>query len=252
MRRLKRALLMPWAGGGAGLVNPASVAGVKEWWKASSIAQGDSTAVTTWTGSLQSIAPTQATAGSKPTYRAASGPNSTPCVSFDGGDNLATTTLASTLIASNACHIFIIMKQTGTDAQNCPVCALGVNGFEGFLSYDDVLYWDFAGTGGAGSRVSVAQPVGWDDTWQMVQLIRESPNTGVGRIRAQGAELVNGVMSTTSTISTSVAFAIGAQQTSGAIGFTGFITDILIYNVALGTTDRQSVEAYFNSLYTLF
>jgi hypothetical protein len=236
------------------LTDPATISGIKAWWKASTIAQGDSTAVTTWTDTIQSIAPTQATAGNKPTYRTTLGPNSTPCVSFDGGDVLSVNVLGSNLWSTNAGHIFIVMKQTGSDAQNCPLCWFdgGSNTIEAFLSYDNVLYFDWA-TANAAGRASVAQPSGWDDSWRMVQLIREPPNTGAVRIRDQGSLLASNT-SATSLITTgnTAPLNIGAQTAAAGIAFTGFITDILIYNTALSTTDRQTVEAYFNSLYGLF
>ncbi len=235
----------------AGVTDPATISGAKAWWKASSIAQADSSAVATWTDSISSIAPTQATAGSRPTYRTTQGPNSTPAVSFDGGDFLSVNGALSTLFSANAGHIFIVMKQTGSDAQNTPFCVFNAasDTIEVFATYDNVIYFDW---NSVASRVSVAQPSGWDDSWRLLQLIREPPNSGTSRIRDQGSLLASNAISGTINPATSGPIIIGAQQTNGAIAFTGFITDILIYNVALDSTNRGLVEAYFNSLYTLF
>lgn len=236
------------------LVNPATISGVKEWWKASSIAQADSSAVTTWTGTIAGIAPTQATAGNKPTYRTTQGPNSTPAVSFDGGDHLAVgSVLGSALWSTNQGHAFIVLKQTGSDAQNAPFTWFdsGTNMIDTLATYDNVIYFDSGNRSAGQGRVSVAQPVGWDDAWQLLQLIRIAPDSGTQQIRVNGAELVSAAVTRAVTITNNGTVYIGSTE-GPAIQFTGLITDILIYNVALGTTDRQNVEAYLNSLYALF
>lgn len=233
---------------------PSQIAGAKAWWRASSIAQSDSSAVTTWTDSISSLAPTQATAGNKPTYRTTQGPNATPCVSFDGGDYLQVAgVLGSALFSTNQCHIFIVQKQTAADAQNTTFAwynAVAIQ-MNTHLTYDDVLYWDFGDkTAAAGNgRVNVNQPSGWDDSWRLIQLIRDTSNNQ--SIRDQGSQLVTASRSKALDTAQSGSIFIGADQ-SAAIFLTGFIADILVYNVALGSTDRALVEAYFNSLYTLF
>lgn len=238
----------------AGVTDPATIAGVKAWWKASSIAQADSSAVTTWTDSISSIAPTQATAGAKPTYRTTQGPNSTPAVSFDGGDHLTVSgVLGSALFSTNQCHIFIVQKQTGSDGQNatCGWYQAIANQVDTLATYDDVIYWDFGDltSGAANGRMSVAQPSGWDDSWRLLQLIRDTSNNQ--SIRDQGSQLATASRSKTVDVAQSGSVFIGAYQSLGVI-LTGFIADILVYNVALPSGDRALVEAYFNSIYTLF
>lgn len=236
------------------LVNPAAISGVKAWWKASSIAQSDSTAVTTWTDSIASISVTQGTGANQPTYRTTQGPNSTPAVSFDAGDVVKNTSiLGSTIFATNQVHIFMVLKQDSTQANNGAFNFYqAVNNQINILpTFSDVIYWDFGDktAGTSNGRLSVAQPVGWDNSWRIVQFIRDTGNNQY--IRDQGSQLATASRSKTLDTTQTFALRIGSEE-GETIFFKGFIADILIYNVALGTTDRQSVEAYFNSLYTIF
>lgn len=235
-------------------ISPAAFAGLTAWWKAETIAQGDSTAVSSWADSSSSgFTLTQATGANQPTYRTASGPNSRPCVSFDGGDLLTRTSFSGlSLVSSNQCHIFVVQNQTGADAQNTTLHwqSAVANKVNTHLTYDDTCYWDFGNSTAANGRISSAQPAAWDGNWRMVQLIRESPDSGTSRIRVQGSELVNGAVTGTLGAGTAT-LAIGAQN-DGSIGMTGSIAEIIVYNVALSSTNRGLVENYLNARYSLF
>lgn len=233
-------------------VSPSDIAGLTAWWKADTIAQSDGTAVASWADSSSSgFNLSQATGSAQPTYKTTAGPNSTPCVQFDGVNDLLARASVSilSLVSSNQCHIFIVQKQDSTQASNCTINFNGITAplLNIHLTYSDTLYWDFGNSTAAQGRVNVAQPTGWDNSWRMVQLIRESPNSGTSRIRDQGVEIKTGSVTQTMTAATTTLTIGGGNQL-----LKGSIAEIIVYNVALGTTDRQSIESYLNGKYAIF
>lgn len=240
---------------GGTLFDPTQITSLKAWWKASSIAQGDNTAVASWTDVIGGIAAVQATGSLQPTYRTSLGPNSTPCVSFDGGDRLVSANvLGSLLFATNQCDIVIVQKQTGTDDQNTTfnwTSNSTTNTVNTHLTYIDALYWDYGDKNvvAGGGRVTVAQPIGWDNTWRIIELFRDSGNNQT--IRDQGAQLVTASRSKTVDVTASAPVRIGCDD-SGAIFLTGFVTDIFVCNATLSASDRSKLETWLNGLYTIF
>lgn len=61
------------------------------WWEGDQLVLSDGASVASWTdASVNARHAVQATGANQPTYRATGGPNSKPCVEFDGSDELAT------------------------------------------------------------------------------------------------------------------------------------------------------------------
>lgn len=87
--------------------DPTNVPGLLYRWRADSIAQANSTAVSSWTDSVGSVALTQATGGLQPLY-IVSGINGLPIVRFDGNDD----TLAATITSRTQQYTFAIVGQS--------------------------------------------------------------------------------------------------------------------------------------------
>lgn len=232
---------------------PSDLAGLKAWYKADSLVLNDADAVATWNDSSSGgLDLTQATSGNRPTYRATGGPNSKPAIQFTGTTptSLARASVAGSAIwGANACHIFVVQKQSNVNDQNATFQWQSASSLvRAYLTFGDTLYFDYGDASAGSGRRSVAQPGGWDNSWRMVQLIRESPNSGTLRIRDQGSELVNGSVTATIATGESATLNIG----TGASSLTGHIAELIFYNVALSAGDRGSVETYLNSKYSLF
>lgn len=94
--------------------SPLIVPSLRALWIADDLsAVGDGGAVTTWTDRINGFAPTQPTAGYKPTYRATGGPNSRPSVQCDGGDILTLATASPVSTASSGCVIVVGSGNSG-------------------------------------------------------------------------------------------------------------------------------------------
>lgn len=233
------------------IIQPNQITGLTAWWKADSLVLNDNDPVSAWADSSTSGFDLSAVTTARPTYKSTGGPNSKPSISFDGAANVLTRASVPilSLVSTNQCHIFIVQYQVGTKANNC---SLNFNGItvpllNTHLTFSNTLFWDFGNAGAGQGRISVAQPSGWDDSWRMVQLIRESPNSGTSRIRDQGSQLTSGAVTQAMTAATATLSVGGGNQF-----LQGLISEVIIYNVALSTTDRQSIEAYLNAKYAIF
>lgn len=239
--------------GGIRAAQPNTVSGMTVWYKADSLALSDGASVATWSDSGSGgIDLTQATAGNRPVYRATGGPNSKPALQFTGTTPTSltrTSVLGSSLFGANSFHAFIVQYQSSANSQNMTFYWPGASSLvEAYLAFGSTLYLDYGNSTANSGRISVAQPTGWANAWHITQLIRESPNTGTARIRVDGSELVNGTLTATLTTSNSATFSVG----TGASSLTGYIAEIIFYNAALSTSDRQSIEAYLNQKYAIF
>ncbi len=239
------------------IIAPNQISGLIGWWKASALGLSDNDPVTSWVDSSNNgLTVVQATGASQPTFKATLAPNNKPCVSFDGADFLRKTSINGTsLFASNECHIFIVQYQAGADAANTTfnffnAVAQQVNAH---LTFGDVLYWDFGDKAASGTngRVNANQPIGWDDSWRLVQLIRKTDNTQ--SIRVGGSELVSASRLKTFDRTLSYDLNIGAGDGStGTNHLTGYIAEMFMFSAALTDNQRLSMETYINNLYTLF
>lgn len=250
----RKKLMLYWAGGPG--FSPANISGLTFWLKADSLALGDGAAVTSWSDSgPNGLTVSQGTGSKQPAYRLTGAPNNRPAVQFDGGDVLSrASVVGSSLISSNQCHVFIVQKQDGSHANNIPLCwfVSSTNLFEMLATFGNTIFFDFGNRTAGQGRISVAQPGGWDDTWRLVQGIREAPDSGTARIRDQGSELTNGAVTQTNSTAGSGTLRVGADETESSSTFSGYIAEILIYNVALSAANRTLIEAYLNARYSLF
>jgi hypothetical protein len=194
---------------------------------------------------------TQGTAGSQP-LRVAGVVNGKAVLRFDGGDFLRSAVVSgSAFLTADQNVVFLVQKQTGTKARNTSFtwrAAATTNRFTGHLSYDDVLYWDSGDTVASSGRVSVAQPMGWDDAWHIVELVRDGVTA---RIIVDGVERVSdATMLVGVSLATSQAFSLGAQY-NGTDFFLGDLAEIIIARGS-GAVDsaarlavRQALATYY-------
>ena len=100
---------------------------------------------------------------------------------------------------------------------------------------------------GGGGYFQADQPYGWDDQWHVLKLIRDGND---GQINVDGIGLTPTVtFSSPGNNPPAADLYVGSDfWTAGGLGqtnwFTGDIAEILIFNRALTTLERQTVESY--------
>lgn len=171
-----------------------------------------------------------------------------PAISFSGGPRLVRAAVAlSSLVGTNTATIFIVQYQNGGGSQNTTFmedAPNNTNRINAHLTYDDVLYFDFGGTG-VGGRISVAQPVGWDNAWHIIELYRSG---AAGEINVDNNNAVSTNFTDDLDNTQAGTFSIGAVN-DGTSGLSGYIAALLFYNRALNVTERAWVYNYLNGIY---
>lgn len=224
----------------SGGFEPPDIGGCLVWLDASRIVGlSDGDPVATWVDSSgNSKDATQATGTKQPSYQT-NEKNSLPVVRFDGGDGLATPN-----ITIGPRTIFAVYKATG--AGFIYEISTDSNGGNGGYLYTETGNSIFVTRGGTGSGKNYMPAVSRaDGTWRYVSHVFDGTDAshvlfenGVSTALAAGSASGN---PGTATISQPVY--VGSRG-AAAVFLTGDIAELIIYNTALSTADRQTVEAY--------
>jgi len=235
--------------------NPLSIAGCKLWLRADTITGlTDGQALTTWldeSGNVNNA--TQGTEANKPLYKT-NIQNGRPVVRFDGADDVMTANSAASLFHGNDTPISVFfVASTADNAANKCVFNGGYSAGQtyfhwfGFDSAEvlrvdrrEELSTDQVASGGAAVSGFVCASFVFPGTtmsiWRNAQVV------------------VNAAAFDTPTLGTNVdRIGIGALvRNATAIYLPGDIAEILIYNTALSTANRQAVEAYLNAKWAVY
>lgn len=204
---------------------PTDIAGCKLWLDASGLSAG---ALGTWTdGSSAGNTVSQATAGAKPTV-VAGGLNGLPVVRFDGSDDTLSAA-GFTGIAAGYSLFAVVVPQATPDA------------YDALVASDDCwVMLAVGGTGGWGLYTSGDQPASAvlsAGTAYLLEVV-----TGGTGANYYSSGVADGTASGPTNNSGISGFNVGSQ---GSIRFSQVdVGEIVVYDSALGTTDRQSVENY--------
>lgn len=218
---------------------------IAEWWSAQDIklmVNDGSGLISNWKSRVSGLAIT-ATTTARATYNATSFNSSYPGMTFDGSANCYVTTTLSTLPVGSAAGSLVIVGQSITTVTTTTLINYGLvpgsatarslrkNSLDKFSTFDGsttgggssgtivtgsghILYGDFSGTAMNGFADGVACS-GNPNTIATL-------NTGTTRLR------------------------IGATNAGTAGGFwTGVMSDALVLNGVLSTSDRQKMEGFF-------
>lgn len=149
-------------------------------------------------------------------------------------------------VGAESATIFIVMRQRSTDHQNCVLqwIASGEQ-IDIYATYDDVLYWEMPNNGPSGS-ISAPQPVTWDDTWHVLELVRGSDTA---QILVDGAVVGSGTPSANFTVGDSGVFWHLGSANGGGTAFNGDIAEVRIYNDAKSSSDRTTIRAALKATY---
>jgi len=238
------AFVPPAATGGGGSDD---LTGIGIRYVADDVSGTDGTAVSAWAdsgGGGYNLA--QATSGNKPVIRV-SAVNSHRAVEFDGVNDFLSVSLVppSALGTTTASAAFIVMKQAGTQNQNTALSTDNTTPINVFASYSDSLIYDNAGTSGS-QRLSVSQPVGWDDAWHIIECHRSGTSMSI---------LVDGVSIGTGSgngvnFSQSGTFNLYIGSYLGvAVWFKGQIAEVRVYNGDKDSTSSSNIRGALKTTY---
>ncbi|MCH2592422.1 MAG: Ig-like domain-containing protein [Pedosphaera sp.] len=187
----------------------------------------------------------QADADKQPTLHL-EGANGKPAVVFDGTDDLLLGTVnSSKLLSSDAASIFIVMKQDGASANNA---VLGwesdsyKNHLDLLFTYNNQLLFDY-GHASEGGRISGPQPERWDDNWNLVEVYRAADS---GRVAVGGETIFEGTFADELEVDVDGTLSVGAV---GTLHLGGAVAEVLIYNRALDSGERETVTQYLGVKY---
>lgn len=216
------------AGGGA--FSPSDIAGLKLWCKADALTGlSDGNAVSSFTdqsGNGNHLV--QATGGSQPIYKTGI-INSLPVLRMDGSKHMA----VSFTLAQPA-TIFVV-TDNATVSSNSGVILDGINSFSAGFYIDTIFsFRPFAGSFGSNQTCDFTAP--------QVTTLKLDTSTGFSAVN--GTQMSQGFSN-----STLGGITMG-RHGGGSFPFnTGDIAEIIVYDSALSTANREAVEDYLGTKY---
>lgn len=234
---------MPWAGG-VSAFSPANITGLVLWLKADALALTDGSAVATWTDSSGAgNTASQGTGPNQPIYKTNIA-NGMPVVRFDGSNDNLTIVDNGTLDLTGDQSIFVVVKYAGTIGALIAHYETGSPfngwGFDiGVNGINKLGYWSST----KGSRLIDAGTI--STTAFHVALVTRT--SGTAQFYTDGTAGSN--TTGTGNVAQNVTAIIGILPGGSASPLNGDIAEIIIYNVALSTANRNAVTAYLGTKY---
>lgn len=194
---------------------------------------------------------TQATTANRPA-RKTSIKNGLDVLRFDGSnDRLFTSALFTTFVSASASTVFVVANaatvSTNSATPNANATLLGDDGggFHGFFSCRS------NGTALAFARntsaVTVSSTANYTATnWAVFSALHDGTNL---TSRINGTDATSAAL-TNRSFATNTAMALGANQPFSAY-FNGDVGEVVVYNVALSTTNRDTVETYLRDKWAI-
>lgn len=182
--------------------------------------------------------------------------NGKPVARFDGVDDYMeafTNPLGSDLCGPQAQTVFVVQRQTSTDGAsttyNWDPTGAGTNILSTHLAYaDNVLYYDTGDAVADTGRLRANRPLGWVDTWHIVEMVRDGGTTNSAYI-IDGNPITAYLKQPTGTFNGAVTgvFRLGEHASLGPHIFQGDIAELIMFNRTLSTTERTQVRDYLKS-----
>ncbi len=234
----ERMIINPYAfpTGGGGFV-PTDIAGCQLWLHADSLSLSDGDPVATWTDSSgQGNNATQGTSGTRPTFKT-NILNGLPVVRFDGSKRLD----GSVSISGDTMTAFVVAQLGSGGSVVGRMLSLGASGAESPSNnisrfFDNALYQ----RGAANSLAGITQGV-----WFLAGVVcNGSTFTFFKDGSGNSPESSTGNFGVTQ-------YAVGNQIAVTNVGTDGDIAEIIIYDTALSTGNREAVEDYLGQKYSI-
>lgn len=220
-------------GGVVSTFDPSTISGLKAWYKADALVLNDNDPVASWTDSSGSgNHATEAT--NKPLYKTGI-VNSLPVVRFDGIDDR----LRSGFVLADPHTVFTVGVWRNAYSASDRVMLDGVNGWDGaFYRQSSTTVHLYVGAVDAGLIVTTTP-----QSWHYYTAIFNGASSS---LRVDGGTPGTGNPGTASPGGIHMARQGGGTEYSAVD-----VAEILIYNSALGATDRSNVESYLAAKYAL-
>ena len=109
-------------------------------------------------------------------------------------------------------------------------------------SYNDQFLIDH-GNVSEGGRVSALQPEGWDEAWHVLEFVREG---STATVNVDSAPVELGEFGSTLNVDVTGTLLVGE---AASLAFGGEIAEVLIYNRALGSGERDTITKYLGVKY---
>lgn len=238
-----------WPGPAPSAVTPTNYAGLQGWWDASQLGLSDAAAVTSWTdlsGNARHL--TQATGSLQPLFRT-SGINSLGAVDFDGTDDyLVNASAISTFIANNAYTLFAAFN----------VDAINTSSGTTATDVNDAIFHDASGYMGMHFDATAAPPYkvqayNYDGTYDVNEHTVALTTNSVFMQRHDAGNLVSAINAGTETsiASGNTQVVTGTLEVGrgrpGTPYYDGKVGELIVYNVALSTTDIAALTDYLKT-----
>ena len=176
--------------------------------------------------------------------------NNKPAVLFDGDDDMLdrVDVAGDSLLSSDTVSVYAVIRQKQQSAVNTVLAWEGPN-YKNHLalltSYNNDFLIDH-GHASEGGRVSATQPQGWDDSWHVLEFVRDG-SQAIVMVDSETVEM--GEFEDALEVDEAGRLIVGAVP---ELAFGGEIAELLIYNRALSEFERNGVRGYLGSSYGLF
>lgn len=243
-----------WKSGSVTSFSPANVAGLVLWLKADSLSLTNGQSISTWNDS--SSYANNATASNSPLYYT-SQINSKPAVKLNGTNQLFTCAEASSLNITQM-SVFAVVRFDGAGIGNGIVLMKkgvddGNDGKYGLARQSSDNKWlcnVSAGSWADSLSVSTVTNGGWyllEGTYDSVSALEMYKNAS-----GDGSHTRSGPINTVSPGDLQLGGYRGAFVPGGSEYGNITLAEVLLYNTAISTTNRQQVETYLNSKYAIY
>jgi hypothetical protein len=239
---------------GGGSFTPSSISGMIGWWAADSISSVDGTEQTSWSDLSGNSYTLTAATGLGPTWETAE-INSLPAMKFNGSSQyMSNNTAAANFSGADLPRTFFLaiktVTESGTDAHIAAGSSTGANPLfevDTNAGKPRLVVRDDGGTTAAPQGSVGLGTVAWKI------LTVETSGTSCTMWINGSSQTVSPTAADVGTITIN-RFTVGARFSNGTINnySDSLIAEIIIYNSALGSTDRGNVETWLNSKYAIF
>ena len=232
-------------------IQPDGLSGLQVWLKADAITGlNDGDSVTSWTDSSgNSNTASQSTAANKPAYKT-SIVNSQPVVRFDGSNDVL---VGTTISGINTSSISLFVIATGNSiSANQERSPFSINNYNNGLRFERSS-WGSGALGVYNNAASVSTATGTlavgGYSASILEMVKQYSTQS--DLWINGGSNANSTNATVTGTFTNTSYQIGDSVGGDDLKYSGDIAEVILYNAALSTSNRQAIEAYLQGKYAI-
>ena len=244
--------------------SPSDISGLKLWVKADEISGlSDGDPVSTWNDNSGVSNTLTSSSTARPIYKT-SILNSLPVVRFDGSNDVMSKSSPSGVTNISGMTIFLVVKQASlsTNQVYATVWDYATQGCWAFqtgdVNSDEMTLYIAENITSAGSNHASSTDANLTAGFYLIALVYDGSLTNANRVKIykNGSATTTGPDggSTIATTLTSATADLRLGQFGGSLtrNFNGDMAEVIIYNSALGSTDRGNVESYLRTKWNVY